>query len=171
MTTISRRVTAACLLIAVVLAGLTASHGQALESSTPTAVAVVREVLAGGEPPSAMGKSLQLVRFIIAPGTKLAVHTHPGMQVAWLESGMLEYTVISGEVPITRAGPGLGTPGPVETLAAGQTTTFQPGDSWVEPEGVVHFGENAGSEPVVILVSSLFTIGEPPSLPVATPAA
>ena len=171
MTTSSRRVTAACLLIAVVLADLASGHGQAQESSTPTTVAVVREVLADGEPPSATGKSLQLVRFTIAPGTKLAVHTHPGMQVAWLEAGMLRYTVISGEVPITRAGSGLGTPGPAETLAAGQTTTFRPGDSWVEPEGVVHFGENIGSGPVVILVSALFTIGEPSSSLVATPAA
>ena len=168
MTIDLRRRVAPLLLLVVILAGLAVGSGQAQDAATPTVAPVVREVLGDGEPVAAPGQSLELVRFTIAPGTTLPAHTHPGMQVAWLEAGELEYTVITGEVPITRAGAAPGTPGPVEVLGEGQTTTFLPGDSWAEPEGVVHFGRNAGTEPVVILVASLFTTGAPPSNVVAS---
>ena len=163
-----QRLLASLVLIVVVVAGVVIEPGRAQDAATPTVAPVVREVLGDGEPVAAPGQSLELVRFTIAPGTTLPAHTHPGMQVAWLEAGELEYTVITGEAPITRAGATPGTPGPNETLGEGQTTTFLPGDSWAEPEGVVHFGRNAGTEPVVILVASLFTTGAPPSNVVAS---
>lgn len=153
----------AIIVLILIVVGFGGTPGRAQDAATPTVAPVVREVLGDGEPVAAPGQSLELVRFTIAPGTTLPAHTHPGMQVAWLEAGELEYTVITGEAPITRAGAAPGTPGPNETLGAGQTTTFLPGDSWVEPGGVVHFGRNAGTEPVVILVASLFETGAPPS--------
>lgn len=164
------RLIAASALAAAVALGLIAGSGPvfAQDATTPTVTAaVVRDVLGGGLPAAAPGKTLQLVRFTIAPGTTLPVHTHPGTQVAWLESGTLRYTVVQGEVPVTRVGPADGSPGPAETLTSGMTTGMGPGDSWVEPEGVAHFAQNAGTEPVVILVASLFTVGEPPSHAVA----
>jgi quercetin dioxygenase-like cupin family protein len=124
--------------------------------------AVVREVLASDQPASAPGQELQLVRYIIPPNTRLATHTHPGVQLARIESGVLTYTVVHGEVPITRAS-GAGTPGPVEVLRDGQTTKLHPGDWVVERPGVVHYGWNQGSEPVVILATTLLTEGAPPS--------
>lgn len=150
-------------------AGVAAQSGEATPATTP---AVARIVLSQGEPSSAPGQVLQLVRFVIAPHAKLPVHTHPGMQTAWLESGELTYTVVEGgPVTVNRAGAGNGTPGPVETLSAGQTTVFHPGDSWAEPQGMVHFGENAGDVTVVILVASLFPDGAPAStlVQIATP--
>lgn len=169
MLTRSWRHVALIVAILALMVGNVAAPGRAQEAATPTAAPIVREVLGDGEPVAAPGQTLELVRFTIAPGTILPAHTHPGMQVAWLESGELRYTVVSGgEVPITRAGAAPGTPGPVETLDPGETTTFHPGDSWVEPAGVVHFGENAGTEPVVILVASLFETGVPPSNVVAS---
>lgn len=165
-----------CVLVLMLLAGglfgasaANAQSGDATPTATP---AVAREVLSQGEPSAAPGQILQLVRFVIAPHAKLPVHTHPGMQTAWLESGELTYTVVKGgPVAVTRAGAGLGTPGPVETLADGQTTVFHPGDSWAEPQGMVHFAENAGDAPVVILVASLLVEGAPPStvIQMATP--
>jgi quercetin dioxygenase-like cupin family protein len=151
------------------LSGVAAQSNPATPTPTPS---VVREVLSQGEPSSAPGQVLQLVRFVIAPHAKLPVHTHPGMQTAWLESGDLTYTIVKGgPITVNRAGDGNGTPGPVESLGEGQTTIFHPGDSWAEPKGMVHFAENAGDVPVVILVASLFPDGAPPStvIQVATP--
>lgn len=130
--------------------------------ATP-APAVVREVIAEGEPAAAPGQSLDLVRFTIPPHITLPVHTHPGMQTAWLVSGELIYTVVAdGEVEITRAAAG-GTPAASEVLTPGNSTTFHPGDAWVEPAGMVHFAENAGDEPVIIIVASLLASDQPPS--------
>jgi quercetin dioxygenase-like cupin family protein len=137
------------------------SGAQATPEATPAAV--VRDVIAAGEPATAPGQSLDLVRFTIQPHTKLPVHTHPGMQTAWLVSGELIYTVVSdGEVEITRAATG-GTPAATETLTPGNSTTFHPGDAWVEPAGMVHFAENAGDDPVIIIVASLLASDQPPS--------
>lgn len=65
------------------------------------------------------------------------------MQIEKIVSGELTYFVVEGEAEITRSG---------------EQTTVYPGDSLVEPEGMVHFGQNQGSQPVVLLSSSLFSI-------------
>lgn len=166
------RILAPLLLVLVLAGGLATAPGLA-DEATPTATAssgVVRQVLDGGMPSAAPGEVLQLVRFTIAPGTKLPTHTHPGMQVAWLEAGTLHYTVVQGTVQIMRAS-GAGTPSATEMLTSGHSTDFQPGDRWVEPQGMVHRAENDGSTPVVILVASLLAAGQPPAqvVPVATP--
>jgi quercetin dioxygenase-like cupin family protein len=106
---------------------------------------------------------LELVRYVIQPGTTLATHVHPGVQIAAIASGRLTYTVLRGEVPVTRAATA-GTPGPTETIAAGEVTTLGPGDAVVEYPGAVHFGRNDGAEPVVILASTLLAAGQPPAI-------
>jgi quercetin dioxygenase-like cupin family protein len=137
----------------------------AIAASPTAAPAVVREVLTGGLPPAAPGQTLNLVRFTIAPGAVLPIHTHPGMQAAYIESGVLTYHVLIGSAPVGRAGdpvtPGVATPS--ETVEAGQVTELHPGDWVVETPGTVHYGENLGPEPVVILAVTLFTTGEPAS--------
>jgi hypothetical protein len=70
---------------------------------------------------------------------------------------------VSGEIRIERAASD-GTPGPVEPLSAGQTTILRPGDAVIEVADAVHFGENLGTEPVVILASTLLEAAEPPSI-------
>jgi quercetin dioxygenase-like cupin family protein len=146
------------------------SHGQdqatphAGHAATPAAASVVREALVSGMPEAAPGLELQLVRYTIQPGTTLAMHTHPGMQIAWIAEGILTYTVVEGgEIPIWRAA-FEGNPEPPEMLAPGQTTELYPGDSVVETEGVVHFGANLGDKVVVIWASTLLTEGEPPAI-------
>ncbi len=156
---------------AMVLAGLGSPALGAQPDSTPVPGGVVREVLSSGDPASAPGDVLELVRYTIPAGTRLPAHTHPGMQVAQIVSGTLSYTVLEGTVPVTRAASGM-----VESVTAGSgEVEINPGDSFYEAEGVIHFGQNAGTEPVVILVASLFEIGMPPAhlvgTPVATPAA
>lgn len=155
--------------IALVIASVAAGTAQTPESATPEPGAIVREVLSSGEPVSAPGQVLELVRYTIPPDLTLAVHIHPGMQTAMIESGTLHYTVLEGTVPLYRAADP-DTLVPV-TSADGEIT-IEPGDSFSEPEGVMHFGRNAGPEPVVILVASLFVTGEPAAIPVtlvATP--
>lgn len=159
------------LLAAIPLAGSAA--GQATPapsgtpaSATPAAGGVVREVLASSDPKEAPGEVLSLVRYTIPAGAKLPVHKHPGDQMATVISGTLTYHVVAnGDVPITRAN------GTKETAHPGDTVVFTVGDSWVEPEGMIHYAENRTDQPVVLLSSSLFAGNEPPTELVATPAA
>ena len=137
------------------------------EAATPESEpAVVREVLGSDEPDEAPGELLELSRYTIPAGFVLPVHKHPGVQMATVVSGTLTYHVVSdGEVIVTRAD------GTTETGGPGDTLVFEVGDSWVEPEGMVHWAENLTDEPVVLLATSLFEDGVPASEIVeATPA-
>lgn len=161
----------ALVVLALVLPGtvmLASASNQATPEATPAAV--VREVVNEGEPEAAPGEVLQLVRYTIPPNIKLPTHIHPGMQVNVVESGTLNYTVVDGRIEITRAD------GTEEVLTSGQSTTFEAGDRFTEPQGMVHFGENRTDEPIVLMTASLFEDDEPPSTlveasPVASPAA
>jgi quercetin dioxygenase-like cupin family protein len=142
-------------------------------AASPTANPVVREVFGRGLPPAAPGQNLDLVRYAIAPGATLPIHVHPGTQVAYIESGELTYHVLLGEVPVTRdVNQPIGAPS--ETVSAGQTTVLHPNDSIVEAPGVVHYGENLGPDPVVILAATLFASDQPSAIvvnPQGTPVA
>lgn len=153
------------------VAGLTVSHERPAAAST---VVASRIVLVEGSPEAANGQVLQLVRYDIPPGVVLAMHTHPGMQAAYIESGVLTYHVVSGgAIPVTRAAHD-GTPEATELLEPGETTELHPGDAVVEVDGVVHYGENIGTEPVVILAATLLDPNQPPAVvvtPLPSPAA
>lgn len=130
--------------------------GPAATSSTvaapgTTAVPVVKSILAQEkDPPGAPGRTLSLVRYTIAPGAQLPAHIHPGVQLASIESGTLTYTVVSGTATVTRQG------STTPEAATGPTTIMLgPGDAVAENDGMVHFGANATSAPVVILASLL----------------
>ena len=122
---------------------------------------VVREVLAAGDPMAAPGQKLELVRYTIQPGTALNAHRHPGVQLAYVESGTLTYTVIEGTVTVHHVDGGSRSIGP------GETARIEAGEWIAEDEVIVHFGENAGTEVVVILASSLLDAAEPPAIPVS----
>ena len=136
--------------------------------AAPAVPPVVRDVLASGLPPFAPGHSLDLAQYTIAPGAVLPIHVHPGMQVAWVQSGELTYHVLKGEVPVGRA-TDAATPGVTttsETVSAGQVTVLRPGDWVIESPGAVHFAENPGTEPVIIFAATLFEVGEPSAIEV-----
>jgi mannose-6-phosphate isomerase-like protein (cupin superfamily) len=135
------------------------------QDATPTAPSEpppsVREVLVAGLPEAAPGQELSLVRTTIQPGVTLPMHIHPGMQIAWIESGELHYFIVEGgEVPITRAWME-GSPEPAEMLGPGEETILYPGDAVVEVEDVVHYGENRGDVPVVLWSATLLAAGAP----------
>jgi quercetin dioxygenase-like cupin family protein len=125
---------------------------------------VTREVLQSGFSAAAPEQQLELTRVVIPPGKEIAPHTHPGPQLALIVEGTLTYSVVSGEVRVTRSGSDT-----AETIAAGQTEDIEPGDSLAEGPGMVHTARNAGADPVVIHISALFPLGVPASSPVPTP--
>ncbi len=155
----------------LVLGGGSATVSTWAQESTPAATpaatpqAVVRDVLASTESDEAPGEEFALSRYTIAPGAILPVHTHPGVQVTTIESGTLTYHVVAdGEAVVTRAD------GTKETYGPGSTIELTAGDSLVEPEGMVHYGENLTEEPIVLISASLFEEGAPPSTVVEVPA-
>jgi quercetin dioxygenase-like cupin family protein len=153
--------------VVVLLALLAVFGGQQMlaQEATPEAQSEpppsVREVMVAGLPQAAPGQELSLVRTTIQPGVTLPMHIHPGMQIAWIESGELHYFIVEGgEVPITRAWME-GSPEPAEMIGPGEETILYPGDSVVEIESVVHYAENRGDVPVVIWSATLLSEGAP----------
>ena len=130
------------------------------ESSSPNTYtqSVRREVLASGYPTQDQKQILELVRYTIAPRTKLPTHTHPGMQIERVEAGTLAYTVVQGEAKVTKAN------GTELILQKGKTIQLTVGDSLIEPAGMVHYGENQTNKPVILLSASLFNTNQPKAI-------
>lgn len=130
------------------------------ESSSPNTYtqSVTREVLASGYPTQDEKQILELVRYTIAPRTKLPTHTHPGMQIERVEAGTLTYTVVQGEAKVTKAN------GTQLILQKGKTIQLTVGDSLVEPAGMVHYGENQTNKSVILLSASLFNANQPKAI-------
>ncbi|MBE9210842.1 cupin domain-containing protein [Nostoc sp. LEGE 06077] len=140
--------------LAILAFGSIAVNSQ--ETSTPNKYtqSVKREVLASGYPTHNQKQILELVRYTIAPKTKLPTHIHPGMQIERVEAGTLTYTVVEGEAIVTKAN------GTKLILKKGETVQITLGDSLVEPAGMVHYGENQTNKPVILLSASLFDAGQ-----------
>ncbi len=156
------------ILVAGSLSSVTAQDNATPEASPEAAPAVVRDVLGSDDPESAPGELFELARYTIPAHFALPVHIHPGVQMAVVESGTLTYHVVeNGSIEVTWAD------GTEELIGPGETATFTVGDSWVEPEGMVHYAENLTDEPVILLSSSLLDADEPTAILVdeATPAA
>ena len=130
------------------------------ETSSPNTYtqSVTREVLASGYPTQDKKQIIELVRYSIAPKTKLPTHIHPGMQIERVEAGTLTYTVVEGEAKITKAN------GTELILQQGKTIQLTVGDSLVESAGMVHYGENKTNNPVVLLSASLFDANQPKAI-------
>lgn len=130
------------------------------ETSSPNTYtqSVTRKVLANGYPTQDKKQILELVRYTIAPRTKLPIHTHPGMQIERVEAGTLTYAVVEGEAKVTKAN------GTELILTKGKTIQLTVGDSLVEPGGMVHYGENQTNSPVILLSASLFNANQPKSI-------
>ena len=148
--------------VLLVLAGCGGAPPAGATGAAGASVApVVREVFAAGDPRAAPDQRLELVRYTIQPGTALALHRHPGMQLARIESGILTYTVTAGQVTIHQADGG------TRLVRAGDTARIVAGEWIAEDEGVVHFGANEGPAVVVILASSLLEAASSPAIPVS----
>jgi quercetin dioxygenase-like cupin family protein len=125
------------------------------------------ETLGTGMPSDAPGKALLLLRVTIQPGAAFPAHIHPGTVVIAVESGDFGFTVLEGEAIATRA-VASGTPEPAETLAVGTEAVMHAGDQVFEQAGVVHTARNAGTTPVVVLLSALVDPSQEFLMPVET---
>jgi oxalate decarboxylase/phosphoglucose isomerase-like protein (cupin superfamily) len=131
-----------------------------------TAPAAIQKIVLNQQkdPPGAPGRTLTLIRYVIAPGAKLSPHVHPGVQLAYIEAGTLTYTIVSGTATVRRAG---GDPTPV----TGPTTiTLDPGDAVTETDGMVHYGANEGAVPLVILATLLTDSSQDLAVTVSIPS-
>jgi quercetin dioxygenase-like cupin family protein len=153
---------AACL--AAAAAGGAYAAVDALDGQLPQ-----RQPVNSGRPGKAPGQILELVRVTIPPGGTLAPHRHPGMQIVYVESGSIRYTVVAGSIKVRRAALADGTAGPVEVVRAGQTVDVNAGDSLVETRHMVHAVANSGTQPAVLLDSSLFDADRPAVIAAGTP--
>jgi quercetin dioxygenase-like cupin family protein len=160
---VSARLRTILLLVAalVLTAAASAYATTTLRARTAARAPVVRTVLAEDpDPAGAAGRTLGLSRVTIAPGAELALHRHPGTQIASIERGTLTYWVVRGSVTVKRGDR------VVRTIGAGQRGQVPTGDWIVERPGTVHHAANRGRTGIVILIASLFTDGAPPSIPV-----
>jgi quercetin dioxygenase-like cupin family protein len=144
--------------LATLAFGSVVANSQQTSSPNTYTQSVTREVLASGYPTQDQKQILELVRYTIAPKTKLPTHIHPGMQIERVEAGTLTYTVVQGEAKVTKAN------GTELILKAGKTIQLRVGDSLVEPAGMVHYGENQTNNPVILLSASLFDANQPKTI-------
>jgi hypothetical protein len=150
---------------AAVLALAAAWLGGAMSAGgTPTAPSATRAMLAGDKNPvGARGRTLGLSRVTIPTGVVLPLHHHEGTQVAYVQQGVLLYSVRSGSVRVMR---GLADQKPklVRTIRAGQTGAIDPGQWIVEQPTVIHSAK--AKVRVVVLLATLLRNGAPPATPV-----
>ena len=152
---------ALCALVAV--AALSAYAGAQI-AGDPEPVA--REALAQDvNPAGAKGRTLGLSRVDVQPGAQLALHRHPGVQIARIDQGVLTYRVVTGAVNVWRGNPEVKAT-KVRTIRSGQTAPIRAGQWIVEKPGTIHRAANRGRKTIVIYIASLFRNGAPPAIPV-----
>jgi quercetin dioxygenase-like cupin family protein len=142
-------------------AGGAYAAGAAQQSPQATRTVLAQAV----DPPGAGGRTLGLARVTIPAHTRLGLHRHPGVQLAYVQRGRLTYTVKRGVVNVYR-GAADHNPRVVRRIAAGATGSVNAGEWVIERPRVVHFGANKGNCRVVILLTTLFKNGSPASIPV-----
>lgn len=148
--------------LAAVIGGLLEANWEASAASAPQPH---RIDLAAGYPSFAHGYRLSLTEAVLPPGTGFPPHRHPGMQVAYVRSGTLRYTVYQGTVKIFRGQPG-SSQMLVRVLRAGQTGSIKAGQWIIETPSLHHKGANVGHKRVVILLATLLRSNEPSAIPV-----
>src|SRR5436190_9503546 len=111
----------------------------------------------------ASGRTLGLSRVTIPVSGTIALHHHEGTQVAYIQSGVLTYTVKSGDVTVF-SGPA-DNPTVVRKINAGQTGQITAGDWIVEQPSTIHRAANKGKTKIVIYLATLLKKGAPPSTP------
>jgi quercetin dioxygenase-like cupin family protein len=157
-----RRVRLAMVLSAIALVGAGVVVGHVIAQSggaTVTRAPLAQTTKVKG----AKGKTLGLSRVTIPPGGTIALHHHEGTQVAYIQAGVLTYTVRSGSVTVM-SGPA-DNPTVVRKISGGQTSKIRAGQWIVEQPSTVHQAANNGDQKIVIYLSTLLRTGAPPSTP------
>jgi quercetin dioxygenase-like cupin family protein len=111
----------------------------------------------------ASGRTLGLSRVTIPVKGTIALHHHEGTQVAYIQSGVLTYTVKSGGVTVF-SGPA-DNPMVVRKINGGQSGQIRAGQWIVEQPSTVHRAANNGKTKIVIYLATLLKKGAPASTP------
>jgi len=143
---------------------VTAAGGYALGASRRTATVVRQPLAVSPDPVGAAGRTIGLARVLIPPGVKLAPHYHEGTQVAYVQSGVLTYSVHRGSAELMR-GPAAPSPRLVRRIRAGETVRIHAGEWLIEQPDDVHSAANRGHKTIVIYQATLLRTGAPPSNP------
>jgi quercetin dioxygenase-like cupin family protein len=109
-------------------------------------------------------RRLELSRVVIPAGVELARHHHEGTQIAFMDKGVLHYTVYKGSVTVKRGAPGE-EPKVIRKIKAGETGKIRAGQWFVEQPSDHHGAANRGKEKVVVYLANLLRTGAPPSTP------
>jgi quercetin dioxygenase-like cupin family protein len=157
-----RRLRLSVIIAAIGLLAIGVAVGHVLAQSggsTVTRTALAQSTKVRG----ASGRTLGLSRVTIPVGGTIALHHHQGTQVAYIQSGLLTYTVKSGSVTV-RTGPA-DNPTVVRKISSGQTGTIRAGQWIIEQPSTVHRAANKGKSKIVIYLATLLRKGAPPSTP------
>src|SRR5215217_2692394 len=158
----------AALVAGALLIGDRAIPGSA-QSASPVAGTPITDPLAGitsetlgsGVPGATPGQSFELASVTFAPGATIPLHTNPGAQLVSMLSG--ELTLMATQAGGQLMGPetSSGTPAPPAAVDPGASIVLHPGEGFFFPQGTVHLLHNAGTEPAVIMVATLFAADQP----------
>jgi mannose-6-phosphate isomerase-like protein (cupin superfamily) len=154
------RLTVVLSAIALVATGVLVGHVIAQSGgSTVTRTPLAQSTKVKG----ASDRTLGLSRVTIPANGTIALHHHEGTQVAYVQSGVLTYTVKSGGVTVFTGPADNATE--VRKINAGQTGKITVGQWIVEQPSTIHQAANKGSAKIVIYLATLLKTGAPPSTP------
>jgi quercetin dioxygenase-like cupin family protein len=132
-------------------------------ASTPSAdpfAGITSETLGSGVPSAAPDQLFELASVTFAPNATIPFHTNPGSQIVSVLSGELTLTAIQAGGQLMSASAAEGTPVPTP-LEPDAVIVLQTGEGFFFPQGTVHLLRNAGTEPAVIMVATLFAADQP----------
>jgi quercetin dioxygenase-like cupin family protein len=158
----------AALVTVALLIGASGAPGYA-QSASPMAGTPITDPLAGitsetlgsGVPSAAPGQTFELARVTFAPQATIPFHTNPGAQLVSVLSGELTLLATQSGGHLMRPAAPSGTPTPPVAIDPGASIMLHPGEGFFFPQGTVHLLHNAGTEPAVIMVATLFVADQP----------
>jgi quercetin dioxygenase-like cupin family protein len=157
----------AALVAVALLTGARGTPGYA-QSASPMAsmptdpfAGITSETLGSGLPSSTPGETFELARVTFAPDATIPFHTNPGAQLVSVLSGELTLLATQAGGQLMRPEAPSGTPIPPAVVEPGSSIVLHPGEGFFFPQGTVHQLHNAGTDPAVIMVATLFAADQP----------
>jgi quercetin dioxygenase-like cupin family protein len=129
--------------------------------STDLLAGITSETLGSGLPSATPGQTFELARITFAPEATIPLHTNPGAQLVSVLSGELTLMATQAGGQLMRPETSSGTPAPPPAIDPGASLVLHPGEGFFFPHGTVHLLHNAGREPAVIMVATLFAADQP----------
>jgi quercetin dioxygenase-like cupin family protein len=132
--------------------------------STDPLAGITSETLGSGLPSATPGLTFELARVTFAPEATIPLHTNPGAQIVSVLSGELTLMATQAGGQLMQPAAPSGTPAPPAAVDPGSSIVLHPGEGFFFPQGTVHLLHNAGTEPAVIVVATLFAADQPDTI-------